>query len=71
MGQSIKIGSTASNNLIFDGHTFSTIGESITRNITGVNFQIKWIGVGSQIFEITRLDGESWAEFEVAVYVPC
>ena len=71
MGQSIKIGSNSSNNLIFDGHHYTTIGESITRSISGVNFQIKWIGRGSQIFEITRLDGESYSEFEVAVYVPC
>jgi hypothetical protein len=71
MGQIIKIGSDANDNLIFDNHTFTAVGETITRNITGVNFDITWDGRGSQIFTITRKDGTSTTEFQVAVYVPC
>ena len=71
MGQIIKIGSDANDNLIFDNHTFAAVGETITRNITGVNFDITWDGRGSQIFTITRKDGTSTTEFQVAVYVPC
>ena len=71
LGQSIKIGSTASDNLIWDGHEFTSTGEKITRTIAGSQFQIEWVGRGSQIFEITRLTGGSYSEFDVSVYIPC
>jgi hypothetical protein len=71
LGQSIKIGSSASDNLIWDGFEFTSVGEKITRTIAGANFQIEWVGRGSQIFEITRLSGGSFAEFDVSVYIPC
>jgi len=71
MGEIIKIGADVNDNLIFDNHTFTTVGETITRNITGVDFDITWDGRGSQIFTITRGAGTSSREFQVAVYVPC
>ncbi len=71
LGQSIKIGSSSSNNLIWDGHEFSSVGEKITVTIAGATFQVEWIGRGSQIFELTRLEGASYEEFDVSVYIPC
>ena len=71
MGVSIKIGSDSSDNLIWDGHKFTNIGESITRDIGGVSFEVKWLGRGSQILELIRIGGNSYVEFECSVYVPC
>lgn len=71
LGQSIKIGSSSSDNLIWDGFEFSSIGEKITRTIAGANFEIEWVGRGSQIFQITRLSGGALVEFDVSVYIPC
>ena len=71
LGQSIKIGSSSSDNLIWDGFEFTSTGEKITRTIAGANFEIEWIGRGSQIFQITRLSGDSLVEFDVSVYIPC
>ena len=77
LGQQIKIGSTSSNNLIWDGFVFSRVGQSITTSIAGITFQVKYTGRGSQIFEITRLADENGNDvladeyYEVSVYVPC
>ena len=71
MGVSIQIGSSPSNNLIWDGYTFNSVGEIINRNIGGVDFEIEWIGTGSQILELRRIGGTSYTEFECSVYVPC
>jgi hypothetical protein len=71
LGQSIKIGSDKQNNLIWDGHTFKSKNETINVNIAGANFDIKWLGTGSQIIELTRLSNDSWNDFEVDIYVPC
>jgi hypothetical protein len=71
LGQSIKIGSDKQNNLIWDGYTFKSKNETINVNIAGANFDIKWLGTGSQIIELTRLSADSWNDFEVDVYIPC
>lgn len=71
MGVSIKIGASSSNNLVWDGYQFSSVGEVITRNIGGVSFEIKWLGRSSQILELTRIGGNSYTQFECSVYVPC
>lgn len=71
LGTTISIGASAGNNLIFDGFTFGSIGQTITRTINGSSFDITWVGRGSQIFEIKRTGGGAYNEFDVAVYVPC
>lgn len=71
MGVDIQVGSSSDDKLIWDGYVFAEIGESILRSLGGVEFEIKWLGTGSQILELTRLGGESYTEFECSVYVPC
>jgi hypothetical protein len=71
LGQSIKIGSDKNNNLIWDGHTFKTKNETITVNIFGSEFAVKWLGTGSQIIELTRITDDTWNTFDVDIYIPC
>lgn len=70
-GESIKIGSDANDNLIWDGYVFEYRNEEINVKIAGAEFIVKWLGTGSQIIELTRSDKASWNEFTVDVYVPC
>lgn len=73
-GQNIQIGSSASNKLVWDGFTFSNVGQKIQRVIGGVTFDITWQGYGSQIIKIERAAGGSAGASEtvdVAIYVPC
>ena len=71
MGADIQIGSSSDDKLIWDGYTFNEIGEVIARNIGGIDFEITWVGTGSQVLELKRVGGESYLEFECSVYVPC
>lgn len=70
-GESIKIGSDANDNLIWDGHVFQSRNETINVTVAGAEFEVKWLGTGSQIIELTRSNVTSWNEFTVDVYIPC
>ena len=59
---------------VFDGFTFSSIGQTIQKTIAGVTFDITWEGYGSQIIKIERSaegTGSFTPEIDVAIYVPC
>ena len=70
LGQTIQIGNNSSNKLVWDGFTFSNVGQKIQRVINGVTFDITWQGYGSQIIKLERVGGVS-QQIDVAIYVPC
>ena len=73
-GQSIQVGNSASNKLVFDGFTFSSVGQTIQKTIAGISFDITWEGYGSQIIKLKRAEsgtGSFDSQIDVAIYVPC
>ena len=74
LGQSIQIGNSASNKLVFDGFTFSSLGQTIQKVINGVTFDVTWHSYGSQVIKLKRAGGAAGgapAQVDVAIYVPC
>ncbi len=74
LGQNIQIGNNSSGKLVFDGFTFSSIGQTIQKTISGVTFDITWEGRGSQIIKLKRAGGAAGGfdpQIDVAIYVPC
>lgn len=71
LGQTIQVGHSASGKLVWDGYTFSNIGETIQKTINGVIFDITWYAKGSQIIKLKRAGGSTTYEVDVAIYVPC
>ena len=68
------MGNSAAGKLVWDGFTFTSIGQTIQRKISGVTFDITWEGTGSQVIRLERAAGASGGPSEtldVVIYVPC
>jgi len=74
LGETIQVGNSAAGKLVWDGFTFSAIGQTIQRKISGVTFDITWEGKGSQVIRLERATGAAGGAAEsldVVIYVPC